>query len=366
MACSLNFLKGHRLIKYFWKIMTANQNTRIYRRILLHISVIVSVVVIFSFLLYTLQIDGNDSRSLFYFIFQGLSGALLFVLPLVYLNIYWLISKFLVTKQYLVYGLLSSAIVIVWGVFIGTVEPWTDQHWFGDQPQPNNWPGGILAAALLMIISTFMNIAYRWFIQLTKIKQLENERLVMELSVLKNQINPHFFFNTLNNLYALSLEHSSQTPAVILKLSEMMRYAIYECKEPKVQLIREINYIENYLSLEKIRQDENCEVRFEYTITDHNILIAPMILLVFIENAFKHGFGTLVSQAYIHITLYNHEERIYFTVTNNFGEAKISTDTGLGLENVKRRLSLLYPHAHELNIKSSEGEYFVELVLKYD
>lgn len=346
--------------------MTIKQESLSIGRLLVHFSVIVTIVVAVSVLMYLTRLEGTIEKSLSYYILQGLTGVMLFVVPPVYFNIYWLIPKYLVTKRYMIYGSLSVVTVITWGVIIGTAEPWTDEHWFDDPSQSVDWPAGILAVTLLMIISGFINIAYRWLIQLTKIKQLENDRLLMELSVLKNQINPHFFFNTLNNLYALSLEHSSQTPEVILKLSEMMRYAIYECKEPKVQLLHEIKYIENYLSLEKIRQDESCEVTFKHHITDHTIVIAPMVLLVFIENAFKHGFGTLVSHAYIHITLHNDEENICFTVKNNFGELKENTKEGLGLDNVKRRLSLLYPGMYKLTIERSEEEFFVQLDLKYD
>ncbi|MEL6558267.1 MAG: sensor histidine kinase [Bacteroidota bacterium] len=342
------------------------QNSLSIRRLLLHFTVIATIVSAVSVLMYLTRLEGITNKSLSYYIVQGLTGVMLFVLPPVYFNIYWLIPKFLVTKKYLIYGLLAVVTVIVWGIIIGTAEPWTDEHWFGDQSQSIDWSGGILAVALLMIISGFINLAYRWFIQSTKIKQLENDRLLMELSVLKNQINPHFFFNTLNNLYALSLEHSAQTPGVILKLSEMMRYAIYECKEPKVQLLHEIKYIENYLSLEKIRQDESCEVTFEHHISANDIFIAPMVLLVFIENAFKHGFGTLASHAYIHIKLHNDEESIYFVVKNNFGEVENNSEKGLGLDNVKRRLSLLYPGMHDLKIDRSHGEFMVQLALKYD
>ena len=219
--------------------MTEVQKSLSYRSILWQITIIFLMVLLMSVLLYFDEWEGVSEKSFYYFTLQGFTGIVFFILPPVYVNIYWFIPRYLVPKKYVIYFLLTISFILLWGGVIGIAEPWTDEYWFGDEPQEVDPAGGFLAVTLMMIISGFLNIAYRWFIQSTKIKQLENERLMMELSVLRNQINPHFFFNTLNNLYALSLEQSKHTPQVILKLSEMMRYTIYECQEPKLSCIRE-------------------------------------------------------------------------------------------------------------------------------
>ena len=183
-------------------------------------------------------------------------------------------------------------------------------------------------------------------------------------SVLQNQINPHFFFNTLNNLYALSLEKSDQTPAVILKLSEMMRYTIYDCKEETVAIISEVAYLENFIALQEMRHHNRGQISFEKEITNDRLQIAPMILIVFLENAFKHGFDLFEKGAFLKINLTVKENMLHFFIENNFNEVDEKNEIGIGLENVKRRLSLIYPNTHELQITKEETIFRVDLKLE--
>ena len=253
--------------------------------------------------------------------------------------------------------------VVGWGLVLGYGEPWIDRNWFGrheEQPDPVS---GIMGMVFIMFISTLLHLSYRWFKQLSEIKQIENDRLQFELSLLKNQINPHFFFNTLNNLYALSLEKSDDTPALILKLSEMMRYTIYDCKAPKVSIVGEVAYLENFIALQKMRHFERGIITFKKEIIDPSIPVAPMILIVFLENAFKHGFDLMEKDAFINLRLKTTAEMIHLYIENNFDNSENENQIGIGLENVKRRLSLIYPEAHELKIVTNKHVFSVDLKL---
>lgn len=301
---------------------------------------------------------------LIYFL-QVATSIFLFLAPAVYFKVYWLIPKYLVPKKYTQYIIFLLVIIVVWGYIIGTLEPWIDEHWFHEMTTKESSPViGIMVMAFIMLITTLLNLSYRWFSQLSRIKQIENDRLQLELSLLRNQINPHFFFNTLNNLYALSLEKSDQTPEVILKLSEMMRYTIYDCKEPTVPITSEIAYLDNFIALQEMRHHQRGKISFEKNITHKRLQIAPMVLIVFLENAFKHGFDLLEKDAFLNSNLTVKEQQVFFSVENNFNPDDQKDSGGIGLENVKRRLSLIYPNTHELQITQTETVFRVELTLQ--
>ncbi|MCK8520204.1 histidine kinase [Aquimarina sp. D1M17] len=338
-------------------------NTTFKKKIQLHLSVLLSLVLLVSCIQVITTSEEYTYTSFIFFFLQAATGILLFISPPVYLNIYWLIPKFLVTKKYALYFVGISLLIVIWGYFIGYFEPWTDHYWFNQPYEGVSMEKGFLPMIFIIAISTFLHLSYRWFIQQTKIKEIENERLTYELSLLKNQIKPHFFFNTLNNLYALALENSEKTPEVILKLSEMMRYTIYECKEPKVSISKEITYIENYIALQKIRYLEQGNITFTKEIQNSSVQISPMILIVFIENAFKHGFEHMEHNGFITIDLISSEDQLSFKVTNNYDPYERKKGNGLGLENVKRRLTLLYPNQHTLDIHDYDAVYTADLKL---
>ena len=188
------------------------------------------------------------------------------------------------------------------------------------------------------------------------VQNLKAEKSKTELSLLRTQINPHFFFNTLNNLYALTVKNSKQAPDVILKLSDMMRYTIYEGEKETVKLEDEIEYLNNYIELHKIRYRKTVEITFKHQI-DTSLTIAPLLFIILLENAFKHGIETLTENAYIHIDLYEDLDDIYFIIENNFDPKEIQPSNGIGLKNLKRRLSLLYKEKHELIVKKNNNVY---------
>ena len=188
------------------------------------------------------------------------------------------------------------------------------------------------------------------------VQNLKAEKSKTELSLLRTQINPHFFFNTLNNLYALTIKNSKEAPDVILKLSDMMRYTIYEGEKETVKLADEIEYLNNYIELHKIRYKKTVEITFNHAI-DTSLTVAPLLFIILLENAFKHGIETLSENAFIHINLFEDDDFIYFNIENNFDPKEVNESPGIGLKNLKRRLSLLYNKKHELTIDKANDIY---------
>lgn len=195
-------------------------------------------------------------------------------------------------------------------------------------------------------------------------RELENRQLTSELRFLKAQVNPHFLFNTLNNLYYLAVNQSDQTPEVIAKLSGMMRYMIHESNAEKVPLNKEVAYMENYLDLEKLRLNEEVPITFEVDGSIEGTRIAPLILITFLENAFKHGIGNATLNSWITVSLRVTEGTLYYKVANSIvGQADktVREASGLGLANVRRRLDLSYPGKYELDVTEDTERYRIHL-----
>lgn len=329
-----------------------------YKKIGFHALGILFISLLFATILAIGELGEPSSHNFLVFFLQAISGILIVLAPPVYLTIYYLIPKLLIPKKYVLFTFGIMLLTTVWGYVAGTIEPWIDEHWFGEVNQVENPAQGIIAVSFFLLIITLINLSYRWFIQLSRIKQMENDRLQDELSLLKNQINPHFFFNTLNNLYALALEQSKETPKVILKLSEMMRYTLYDCKETLVPISSELNYLENYIALQQIRHGQEKQITFEKTVQDKNLKIAPMLFIVFVENAFKHGVEPLLDQAYVKLSLQANENQLTFSIENNYPKMLTQKRVGgLGLQNVKRRLALIYPNKHDLQLSNDNNCY---------
>ena len=215
----------------------------------------------------------------------------------------------------------------------------------------------------IILTAPFFALFIGWVFQQWKwLKTLESKKSKAELALLKSQINPHFFFNTLNNLYGLTVEKSDDAPNVVLKLSDMMRYTIYMGKEDLVPLKDEVEYLNNYIELHKIRYQKKVDIQFSYSdISDHQI--APLLYIIALENAFKHGVEKLTENAYIHINISTDNGSIRFEIKNNFEKPETECDTGIGLDNLKQRLQLMYPKKHLLTINNNDSVYKLSLKL---
>jgi LytS/YehU family sensor histidine kinase len=217
--------------------------------------------------------------------------------------------------------------------------------------------------------STIYSIISEWKKQEKQRVELQNQTVASELRFLKTQINPHFLFNTLNSLYALTLKKSDDAPEVVLRLSEMMRYMLYECNEPQVPLTKEVAYIENYLNLEKLRLSKTIDLKFNVSGDTSNLSISPLLFIPFIENSFKHGVANQIGEGFVHIDLICKEKELSFCVensrtqNNSLGHHSGKRSGGIGLINVKRRLDLLYPNKNKLKIEEGLNTYKVCLCI---
>ena len=204
-----------------------------------------------------------------------------------------------------------------------------------------------------------------WLKQQNIKKDLESKTLQSELNFLRSQINPHFLFNTLNSLYALTLKKSDFAPEIVLKLSEMMRYMLYECNEKTVSLLNEINYIRNYLELEKLRHGNKMDIKFDIEGDFEAQRIAPLMLMPFIENSFKHGINNQISRGFVYLHIKIENSHLTMTLDNSKTPFMPKIDTkksgGIGLINVKRRLDILYPNHYTLDIEENPDTYRVNI-----
>lgn len=203
-----------------------------------------------------------------------------------------------------------------------------------------------------------------YFVLEARSRELETRQLTSELRFLKAQVNPHFLFNTLNNLYYLAVNKSDQTPDVIAKLSGMMRYMIHDSNAEKVPLDKEVEYIENYLDLEKMRLNEEVPITFEVNGEITGTHITPLILIAFLENAFKHGIGNNGGKSWITVSIEVSGNTLHYRVANSVvshSEKTVREASGLGLANVRRRLDLSYPDKFILNVTEDDERYRVHL-----
>jgi len=222
----------------------------------------------------------------------------------------------------------------------------------------------LFSISLLIFILSLGYFIILWLFNLWKqYKQLKNKKTEVELALLKSKIDPHFFFNTLNNLYGLAIEKSDQTPNVILELSEIMRYTIYEGDNKTVSIKDEISYLEKYIEIHKIRYKKKVDIQFETAIDSLEKQIPPLLFIMLLENAFKHGVESLTDDAYIHMRLSIKNSSLLFTIENNYRKIK-KKNIGVGLNNLKRRLQLLFPKKHELQIIVKPSVFKVQLTIK--
>jgi len=220
----------------------------------------------------------------------------------------------------------------------------------------------LFLAVRFLMISLFMKFIKDWFEQEKKLNEIKNTQLTTELHYLRSQINPHFLFNTLNNIYGLTLKKSDKAPEVVLRLSEMMEYMLYESDGEKVPLEKEIKNLSNYLEIERIRQGNNARINFEVSGEFQEKKIAPLLFLPLLENSVKHGINKAIEGAFLKASLTVTKEQITFIVENNnpLSGATIRRD-GIGLQNLKKRLELFYKDSHQLRVDDGRDQYRVEL-----
>ena len=224
-----------------------------------------------------------------------------------------------------------------------------------------NWAAVLFFIFYLIVFSLIIG----WVIkQVKRLLNLKEAQRKSELLHLQSQVNPHFFFNMLNNLYGLVDQNSEKAKQLILKLSDLMRYSIYEGEKTKVTLSEEVKYLENYIELHLMRYHKTVGIQFNSDIKGNDYAVMPLLFIILLENAFKHGVENLTEKAYVHVNLSALNNIITFEIENNFDEEEVSKTNGIGLKNLKRRLKLAYPSQHDLTFTSQESVYKVKLELR--
>jgi len=330
-----------------------------------------SIFWFFFLLLLTIIETYNQKHTFLYSLSNEIINVFFYAL-VVYFNLKYLIPNYLTKNKFLTYGgllILSAVVITPLKVIVFFFK-------YGNSPEAQNglienlnWY--FIFTFIIASASTLVSIVKDWVQQVTEKQALQTQTMQSELRFLKSQINPHFLFNTLNNLYALTLKKSDKAPEIVIKLSEMMRYMLYECNEKRVLLSKEVNYIHNYLDLEKLRQGKNVDISFESEGEISEQTIAPLMFIPFLENSFKHGLSNQISKGFVNIRLSAERNKVYFFIENSKAEKLPQKDKnrpsgGIGLVNVHRRLNLLYPDSYELNIDDTPTTYAVNLYIELD
>jgi sensor histidine kinase YesM len=289
------------------------------------------------------------------------------------------IPKLLERRKLVGYTLLILGLLIFYGslpriyhFFFGSLMPSTPG---AAHPPPGRQhslpilaPGNIAVFLLVFVFSTGIKAINQWFRSEQRNKEIANEKLKAELSFLKAQINPHFLFNTLNNIYALATDQSEHTAAAVLKLSSIMRYVLTEARNDLVPLEKEIQFTTHYIELQKMRLTDKSSVDFTINGEPTGIQIAPLLFLPFVENAFKYGISTRELSP-ITIILEIKKYSLYFSVSNQkhiHAALRMADNTGIGIDNTRRRLDLLYPDQYTLTIDDGAGSFTVHLKIMYN
>ncbi len=322
-------------------------------------------VLFWSFMLVFLVVL-NRSHDVLHLVLAKNFLNILFFIAIAYVNILYLIPEILSKSKTILYVLaLVGIAILMTPVKIALFYLLHNDDSFSQLYYVENYHLPFLELILVAVASSIYKLFTDIIFHQNKTRELEKQNLTSELKFLKSQIDPHFFFNTLNSLYALTLKKSDQAPDTVLKLSNMMRYMLYECNDRTVPLQKEIDYIKNYIDLESIRHGNDFKVHLDIEGDAEGKEIMPLIFSPFVENSFKHGMRTQSENNYVNISLKIKDDHLFFNIENsNSPEESKHGVGGIGLENVKRRLKLVYPEKHMLRIKQDNDNYLVELYLK--
>jgi two-component system, LytTR family, sensor kinase len=290
----------------------------------------------------------------------------------VYPNLLWLIPMFLQARKLAVYGLLLAAVMLLAvGFNFLTFNYLSDLLFPGYYFIAYYGFWDILQFMIVYVsVTSLLKLSKGWFQFLEtkqKLNRLEREKLDAELAALKSQVNPHFLFNSLNNLYSLALDEDKRTPGIILRLSEMMRYLLYESNVPVVPLEKEVEHVQNFVEMQRLRVGGKAEITFKVEGATDGLEVAPLLFLPLVENGFKHGVKGETEGAFILIRLEISPDLLVFKVENNKGtvdEVEKNGPRGVGLQNLRRRLELIYPGRHELDVVDGIQVFTVVLKIK--
>lgn len=306
------------------------------------------------------------------------SRSILIIIQMIaaYCSLNLLIPYFLAPKKYVQFGVsFLFLLFLIYALFVCVQEFYYSPKYFvanANNIEYNSIKGFwdhifkieiFLGKSVKFLTPTIILLTLKFYKDQQKYLKENEQKKSVELNTLKHQLNPHFLFNTLNNLYALTIEKSDEAPEVIAKLSEMLDYMLYGCNDKYVTLAKEIDLIENYLALEKVRYGNRVNIQFNAPVK-LGAKIAPLLLLTFIENAFKHGVSQELKKSSINIDIFIKQQHIHFKIKNSISKNKVSSKKEtIGLKNVKKQLNLLYTNLFDLDIFEEDNCFNVYLKL---
>ncbi len=295
------------------------------------------------------------------------NGLLLFHALVAYFNNDYLIPRLLLARNYLLH-ILSLGLAIVSVCFpLSIVVHIVVEN---EELQTLIWSDSFFLFLIINVIFTVittmvLKLVKQWYSDQKTTKDLQQEQLQTELKFLKSQINPHFLFNSLNNLYALTLSKSDSAPEVVLRLSNILRYILYESNEGYVSVRKEMEHVKDYVAVEKLRLGMGVTIDIDIDDAIQDDPVEPMLFLTLVENAFKHSEDILPENRFIRIHAKSLDTGFRFLIENTFSPSKRDSETGgIGLENIKKRLNLIYPNQHDIKSSTADGVYRVDLIIK--
>jgi two-component system, LytTR family, sensor kinase len=290
------------------------------------------------------------------------------LIVIAYLNLHYFLPRYLFRKRYLAY--FTAVIISVVGYL--TAQSLFDYYLYGYVVGPVR-DSRIIGTLSYNFFSTLwylglmlaLKLSLDWYGQQLTIQKITVEKLHAEVDFLRAQVNPHFLFNVLNNLYALTLKKSELAPDVVLKLSEMMEYMLYDSTDEKALLEKEVAYLQNYLELERLRLNRQSAIHLQVKGAFNGQEIAPLLLLPLVENAFKHGLGTPSENGWLSVEIGLHQSTLTMLVENAKPPLVVSKSKGgIGLDNLRKRLELLYPSRHRLELEDKKDTFQARLVIE--
>ena len=308
---------------------------------------------------------------------DGFTTTLLFTpmnMLYVYVIAYWLVPAFLIKEKYLRFFVFYCA----W-VFVGLILNFLFRYYIliplrtgkpGPPLELNNVYHQVFALGSFVVMNTiamfavFIRMFKYWHLELREKMLIEQQKTTAELELLKAQLHPHFLFNTLNNLYSLVLERSEKAPDMLMRLSALLNYVLYECKAAEVPLEKEILVIKDYIALEQERYGQRLDISLNFTGDISDKMIAPMLFQPFVENAFKHGTAEQIGRVWLSIELSVKHDQLFFRVINSRdGRTGSGYRGGIGITNVRRRLELLYPGKSSLQQDAGDEVHIITLTI---
>ncbi|QOD62485.1 histidine kinase [Polaribacter haliotis] len=291
---------------------------------------------------------------------------------IVYFNIYYLFPNFILKKKYYTFFLyFIFSLILLYFVRTGfnyllvSKNIWPEAEGIQEAFTFNHVLAVVLGEIYVIAFASTIKLMLDWMYEKNRVDNLQAMQLKTELQFLKAQIQPHFFFNTLNNLYALTLTDNKQASDVVLKLSEIMEYILYDAKEPKIRLLKEIKHIQNYIDLEKLRYDDKLIVEFTMQGAISNQKVPPLLFLPFIENCFKHGSKENENLEILIEFELTPNNLLRFSVANNYNPTvKQTKKHGIGNKNIERRLELLFKNKYTLSKVKKDDKYIVDLTIQ--